>query len=242
MATFWQKATDAIGLTNYQDVQQAKNNIKANRELAQETQDSNKELLDKMYNNNQSVFGKANDNYDAALTAFKETPTYTAKEYSYDKNADDFLSPARNMRVQQAMGAIENSRANAGGMFSSDTMNEMNAKAQLMASDEWDKAYDRLMNDRSTYLNEWKAEADEGREAYKSQLERSKDLLNLANTDRMGLYNANNDYYSNLINNNNAVMSTQAGINNNLVNADLQRQGIGGGLFKLGTGILTALS
>lgn len=240
MAKGWQKAFDAIGLTNYQDVENAQNNIKANQALAKETQAANQKLLEQMHNNASETFTGADD-YSKYLTSYENLSPYEAQHYEYGKDVNDFLSPARNMRVQQAMGAIENSRANAGGMFSSDTMNEMSNKAQIMSSEEWDKAYDRMMRDRATDLSEWKTNNDEYREAYKSQLEKSKDLLNLANSDRNSLFNADQNYYTNLVNNNNAAMSTQAGLNNAYNNVSMNEQGIGQGLFKLGAGIIGAL-
>lgn len=241
MSKWWQKATDAVGLTNYQDVESAQNQLAKNAELAKETQAANEKLLERLYGSAQDTYGAGASQYGQRLTDYENLSPYEAQKYEYTKDVNDFLSPARNMRVQQAMNAIQNSRANAGGMFSSDTSNEMNAKAQLMASEEWDKAYDRMMNDRTTDLNEWKTNAEENRAAYNSQLEKSKELLNLANSDRNSLYNANQNYYSNLINNNNASMSTQAGIGNSMANTSMNKQGIGAGLFKLGTGIMSAL-
>lgn len=241
MASWWQKATDAVGLTNYQNVEHAKDQLSDNQELALSTQANNKRLIDQMLRNAKDIYGTGADQYKESLTDFKTSPTYTAQKYEYQNDIDDFLSPARNMRVNQAMNAIQNSRANAGNMFSSDTMNEMNNKAQLMASEEWDKAYNRMQNDKNTDLNAWKVNADEQREQYKSQLERSKDLLNLANSDRNNLFTASQNYYNNLVNNNTAAMSTQAGIGNSIANASLNQQGIGNGLFKLGAGIVSAL-
>lgn len=233
MANWWQKATDSIGLTNYQDVEAAKNAIGDNKDLANETYSNNQALIKQLLNSANSTYGNGAAQYDDRLANLENVGTYQAQNYSYDKDENDFLSPARNMRTQQAMNAIQNSRANAGGMFSSDTMNEMNNKAQLMASEEWDKAYDRMMKDRDTSLNEWKANAEEQRQAYTSSYNQAKDLLNLANSDRTNLNNASQAYYTNLINNNNANMSTQAGINNSLANAGLQQQGLGQQLFKI---------
>lgn len=241
MASWWKRGTDSLGLTNYQDVERTQNQLKHNQELAKETQAQNQKLIEQMYGNAQDFYGQGAAQYDQRLSDYENMPTYQAQHYEYDKDVNDFLSPARNMRVNQAMNAIQNSRANAGSMFSSDTMNEMNNKAQLMASEEWDKAYDRMMKDRDVNLNEWKVNADENREQYKSQLERSKDLLNLANNDRNGMFNASQNYYANLVNNNNAAMSTQAGIGNAMANAGMNQQGIGSGLFKLGAGIVSAL-
>ena len=40
-------------------------------------------------------------------------------------------------------------------MFSSDYLNQLNAKSQAMASEEWDKAFDRQQRDRANALQEY---------------------------------------------------------------------------------------
>lgn len=246
---WWKNLTDSVGLTNYGDVESAKNAIKQNQELANQTKTENEALLQNLLTNAQNTYGTGASKYNDYLSSYENMGSLEDylknagqnTTYSYDKDVNDFYSPAANSRVQTAMNAIQNSRANAGNMFSSDTSNEMNAKAQLMASEEWDKAYERMNEDKTSDLNTWKANNENLNNLYSSQLTKATNLLNLANSDRNSLYNAESNYYNNLVNNNNAAMSTQAGLTNAYTNASLNQQGIGSGLFKLGTGILTAL-
>jgi hypothetical protein len=53
------------------------------------------------------------------------------------------------------MNNITRSNANAGNMFSSDYLNQLNAKSQAMASEEWDKAFQRQQQDRANALQEY---------------------------------------------------------------------------------------
>lgn len=147
------------------------------------------------------------------------------RHFGYNKTVEDFANPASAMRVKTAMDAIENSRANAGDMFSSDTLNALNAKAQAIASEEYEKAFDRYNTDRSRSLNEWNANNDERRNAYTSQNDIYKTMMNQLsndyNTDTTNLMNSLNDYYGNLVNANNAYTNGLTNMNTSLGNASL---------------------
>ena len=236
MANWWQKITESTGLTNYGAVEDAKKAARENAALSSQTLEQNKQFLEQMKRSAQGTYGAGAAGYDTALKNYLDTPDYSAERFSYDKDVSSFMDPAYKLRVQQAMNGIQNSRANAGGMFSSDTINEIAAKQQAMASEEFANAYNRLMQDKSASLSEWQANNDERRQQYQSELAKASQLLNLANSDRQQLANANNAYYTNLINANNANLQTQAGANQSKANAALQQQGLGSAL----TRILTA--
>lgn len=181
--------------------------------LSAENLAKNKELLEKMYGLQAGMYGPGASQYGDVLQQYANSAGYNPSQYSYQGNIEDFYSPATQMRINTAMNSIQNSRANAGGMFSSDTFNEMNAKAQLMASEEYDKAFSRYMQDRSLNLNEWNVNQDQQYKAWQSQIDKNKTLLSMADADRRALAQAAGDYYTNLINANNAALSTTAGIN-----------------------------
>jgi hypothetical protein len=63
------------------------------------------------------------------------------------------------MRAQNAMTAINNAAGSEGSRFSSDFLNRQAAKQQALASEEWQKSYDRLMQDRQAQLNQWQSNA-----------------------------------------------------------------------------------
>lgn len=81
------------------------------------------------------------------------------QDFSYDKSVEDFFDPAAGMRAQNAMTAINNAAGSEGSRFSSDFLNRQAAKQQALASEEWQKSYDRLMQDRQAQLNQWQANA-----------------------------------------------------------------------------------
>lgn len=184
-----------------------------NAALAAQNLANNKALLDKMFGEQSAMFSPGASSYQQLLGNYIGQNTYQPGKFEYGKSIEDFYSPAAQMRINQAMNAIQNSRANAGGMFSSDTLGELNARAQTMASEEYDKAYNRYLGERGLALNEWNANQSEEYKAWQSQLDKNKTLLSMADADRRALANASSDYYSNIINANNAALSTTAGIN-----------------------------
>jgi len=101
------------------------------------------------------------------------------------------------------MNAITNSRANAGNMFTSDYANEMAAKQQALASEEWDKAYDRYNQDRAMALNEFSTNANLGNQRYQNQFNKSNTLLGQASNAQDNLSNAYGNYMTNLASQNN---------------------------------------
>lgn len=84
-------------------------------------------------------------------------------DFSYDKSVEDFFDPAAGMRAQKAMTAINNAAGADGSRFSSDFLDRQAAKQQALASEEWEKSYDRLMRDREAQMNQWRANADNER-------------------------------------------------------------------------------
>jgi len=192
--------------------------------------------VDSTYNGNNNIlnktYGNALQNYDSAMADYKNMGAYTPGQFNYSKSVEEFMSPAVAMRQKAASDAITKSQANAGNMFSSDYLNALNAKAQAIASEEYDKAYDRMNSDRQMQLNEWQAQNAENRAAYDSQADIYKNLVTLYGNDRSnyttGLLENNNsylnnvgDYYSNLINNNNAYTQGMTNIDIAKANAEL---------------------
>ena len=88
-------------------------------------------------------------------------------------------------------------------IFSSDYQDAMAAKQQAMASEEWDKAYDRYMRDRGQTANEWQMNANAGQQAYENTYGKNKDLLSVTQNAQDNLMNAYGNYINNIANQNN---------------------------------------
>lgn len=93
--------------------------------------------------------------YSQALQDFLASDVYQNEGFDYDKSINDFFDPAYNQRVHDSMRAIEQQGANGGNSYSTDYLTRLGGKMQRLASDEWQNAYNRLMQDRTQQLNEW---------------------------------------------------------------------------------------
>lgn len=217
---------DPLDLTNYRG---SKNVDAANAALdqaykaAEDAASENRSLyskyLDKVNQNYGGEAGKLGDR----VTALEEMTPYDAGQFNYDKAIEDFYSKAANQRVNKAMNALTNSMANAGNMFSSDYTDALAAKQQALASEEWDKAYDRYMQDRSRALNEFSTNANIGQQTYSNVYNKNKDLLGMSQNALDNVTNAFGAYTQGLANNNsmmaqNAANIAQAKAANNLNN------------------------
>ena len=181
-----------------------------------------KEYLDKVNAN----YGDEAAKYGDRVKDLESITPYDAGQFDdsvYNKSIEDFYSKFANQRKQQAMDAITNSMANAGNMFSSDYTDALAAKQQALASEEWDKAFDRYQQDRSRALNEFSTNANIGQQTYSNLYNKNKDLLGLSQNALDNTTNAFGAYTQGLANNNammaqNAAAIAQAKAANSLSN------------------------
>lgn len=134
------------------------------------------------------TYGAGANAYGQALQDFLDSEVYQNKDFGYTRDVNEFLDPAMNQRVDAAMQALNLSGANAGSMFSSDFANRMGAKQQSMASEEWEKAYQRLMQDRQMALNEYSTNSQNQWNNYNASQSRLKEAVNAYGADRDKLF------------------------------------------------------
>lgn len=146
------------------------------------------------------------------VQALENLTPYDAGQFNYDKSVDDFYSKAANQRVNKATNAITNSMANAGNMFSSDYTDALAAKQQALASEEWDKAFDRYQQDRSRALNEFSTNANIGQQTYSNMYNKNKDLLGISQNAQDNTLNAFGTYTQGLANNKSMLAQNAANI------------------------------
>jgi hypothetical protein len=79
----------------------------------------------------------------------------------------------------------------------------MAAKQQALSSEEWDKAYQRYMQERGQAANEFNMNAQLGQQAYSNLYNKNKDLLSLSQGAQDNIMNAYGNYINNLSNQNN---------------------------------------
>lgn len=173
----------------------------------------------------QGAYGQNAGKYSKALEDFLNSDVYQNEGFTYDNDISSFMDPAMNQRVQAAMDQIYNSSASGGNRFSSDTLNRIGAKQQALASEEWEKAYDRLMRDRNQQLTEWQANSNNAWNNYNATQDRAKYGIDQYGKAQESYVNGMGDVYTAGMNNRNANLQTQATVAAGLANSQ-QGQGM----------------
>ena len=190
---------DVFGFQQDRRVSNANNAIKKAQEKANAASNANKDLYNQFYDKTQSTYGDTAANVDDYLKKLEGMEAYDPGQFSYTGDVNDFYSKAADLRIKNAMNSLRESS----DIFSSDYQDAMAAKQQAMASEEWDKAYDRYMRDRSQTANEWQMNANAGQQAYDNTYGKNKDLLSVAQGAQDNLMNAYGNYINNMANQNN---------------------------------------
>lgn len=199
---------ESIGFGNSNKVNKANQALEGIKSDLQAASQRNEGYIGDYNNLLDSLYGNSVSNYDDALNKYLNSDSF-----SYKGDVEDFASPAIERRVRTAMDNITKSNANAGNMFSSDYLNQLNAKSQAIASEEWDKAYDRYMQDKNMQLQEYNTNQNK--------------LANVANMlgQNVNAYSNNmGSVYTNLINNNNALTQGLADINSSIAQNNLNKK------------------
>ena len=179
---------------------------------AEEAANKNSALYSQYMDKVKGAYGNEAANLDDRVQALENLTPYNAGQFSYGKDIDDFYSKFANQRKQQAMDSITNSMANAGNMFSSDYTDALAAKQQALASEEWDKAFNRYQQDRSRALSEFSTNANIGQQTYSNMYNKNKDLLGISQNAQDNILNAFGAYTQGLANNNSMLAQNAANV------------------------------
>lgn len=231
---------DSLGLSNKKQVQAGQQAIDDIMREATSTGAANRRLYGDYLNQMQGLYGQGASQYGAAVDRLSKAIGDTPDSFSYAGNVDDFYDKFANQRQQAAMNALQNSGAAAGNRWSSDFMNNMAAKQGALASEEYAKAYDKMMQDRQQQLAEWNA----GQTAKQGYINNLGTVAGLYGNDRTQLANAIGDYYGNVASQNNADLQARADLAMGKSNLGMQgNSGAGallGGVGKILGGIFGA--
>lgn len=154
-------AAGALGnyMGNQADAERAEAAYNEIKGLAQQAGGANEAAIKQYGNLVNNMYGNEASLYSDALAKFLNSEVYQNKGFTYGdqpgQTIEAFMDPAANQRVDAAMAAINNSAASGGNRFSSDFINRVGAKQQSLASEEWEKAYNKLMQDRQQALSEY---------------------------------------------------------------------------------------
>lgn len=168
-----------------ENLQDAYDDISAATEKAVGQNASDIAAYRNMVNN---IYGGGAAKYGDALQKFLDSDVYQNDAFTYDGDINKFLDPAMNQRVDAAMQAINNASASGGNRFSSDYINRIGSKQQSMASEEWEKAYQKLMQDRQTALNEYNVNSQNNWNNYNANQNRLQAAVNAYGNDRDKYY------------------------------------------------------
>lgn len=158
-----QEGLNELGFSNTEAVKEGQDAYDDMASKADAAYAQNEADLQRYYQTMDDKYGGDEAKRREAIERFLNGEPVHVQDFSYDKSVEDFLDPAAGMRAQNAMRAIENSAANAGNLYSSDFLKELGQQQQALASEEWQKSYDRLMQDRQAQLNQWQANANNER-------------------------------------------------------------------------------
>ena len=190
---------DVFGFQQDKRVSNANAAIKQAQKKADANSAANRDLYNQFYDKTQSTYGDTATKVDDYLKNLEGMEAYNPGQFSYTGDVNDFYSKAADLRVKNAMNALRESS----DIFSSDYQDAIAAKQQALATEEWDKAFDRYMRDRSQTANEWQMNANAGQQAYDNTYGKNKDLLSVAQNAQDNLMNAYGNYINNMANQNN---------------------------------------
>ena len=203
-----------LGTSNRDQINSAKEALYSIQQKADETTQANKALLGQYLQQMQGMYGAGSQAYSDAVKNVADAIA-NRKDFSYTKDVNEFLDPARQQRMDAAANALNNSAASSGGLFGSSYLKKLLAQQQAMASDEYAKAFDRMNTDRSNALQEW--------QTGQSRINNLATLAGIYGNDRTALSDALSNYYSNLANANNANLQTYSNIGSGLANLEAQK-------------------
>lgn len=206
---------DLVGIRGNRAMDKANSTLDEAQAAMEGAAAKNENLYRDYLNKVNNAYGGQADMFGQRVSDLEAITPYDAGQFDdskYGKSVEDFYSKAANQRINNAMNSITNSRANAGNMFSSDYTNALAAKQQALASEEWDKAFDRYQQDRSRALSEFSTNANLGQQSYNNLYNKNKDLLGLSQGALDNTLNANAAYTQGLAGNNSMLAQNAANI------------------------------
>lgn len=156
------------------------------------------------------TYGNGAANYETALQNFLNSPVYQNEGFSFTGDVSDYMDPAANQRLDAALNAISNSAASNGSRFSSDYNLRLGSAAQAQTSEEWEKAYNKLMQARQQALSEYNVNSQNNWNNYNAQTSRDQYAVNAYGNDRNQYINGLSDAMSAGIANRTGILDAQA--------------------------------
>ena len=222
----------SLGLDNNAAIDKAQGTLNDVLAKSNSVSAQNKGIYQNYLDQMKGMYGEGSAQYAGALEQLRNAIGNGPDQFTATGEVKDFYDPYANQRQQQAMNAINASASTGGNRFSSNYNDKLAAKQQALASEEWQKAFDKWNADRSRQLQEWQA----GQSSKQNYISNLGTVTGLYGQDRTQLANALGDYYSNVANQNNADLEVYSDIAQTKSNLDAQRKsGVGSALGAIGS-------
>ncbi len=216
---------ESLGLSNRKQVEAGMASLDNLLAEANQVGNQNRSLYNDYYGKMSQMYGQNAGKYNDALAKYEQAIGEGPETFTYQQDINNFYDKYANQRADAAMQSMRN--MGGANLFSSDFMNNMAAKQQALASEEWSKAYDKMMQDRQQQLAEWQA----GQQSKQNYLGNLGSLTNMYGSDRNQLANAYGDYISNMASQNNADLQTKSDLTQAKTNLAMQENSGAGGLL-----------
>lgn len=208
-----------LGTDNNDQIDAAQQTLQGINTRANQVSAQNRGIYDTYWNQMQGMYGDNAAKYSDAVKQYADAIANRG-DFEYTGSTEDFLNPAMEMRQRQAAQQLNAAASSGGSRFSSNYQDKLMAQSQGIASEEWEKAFDKMMQDRSAQLQQW--------QTGQQKIQNLGSLAGIYGQDRQGLADAMGNYYSNIANQNNADLEVYSDVAQNSANLDAQRkQGIG---------------
>lgn len=222
---FLDQLGDQLGLSNKRQVQEGMASLDNLLAEANNISNQNKSLYGDYLGKMQGMYGDGAGQYADAVNRLTQAIGEGPESFTYGGNVNDFYDKFAGQRMQ----AANNAMRNMGGqnLFSSDFMNNLTNKQAALSTEAWEKAYDKMMQDRQQQLAEWQA-VQQSRQGYINNLGT---VAGLYGSDRNQLANAMGDYYSNMASQNNADLQARSDLTQAKTNLAMQENSGAGALL-----------
>lgn len=151
--------------------------------LTQQVNDENTRDIDAYRKMVADAYGNGAGQYSDAVSKFLGSKVYQNEGFTPTGKVEDFMDPAANQRLDAALAGIDRSAAASGSRFSSDYLSRITGAEQAHVSEEFEKAYNKLMQDRQRQLSEWTANSQNNWNNYNARREPLKDAVSIYGTD-----------------------------------------------------------
>lgn len=218
---------DVFGTRQSARINRANEALKDAQDKATANSAANRSLYNQYNQKVQDTYGDLAGKVNDYLQSFEDQETYNPGQFEFNGDVNDYYSKFANQRVNQSMNALRESS----DMFSSDYQDAMAAKQQALASEEWDKAYEKYMQDRQQSANEWQMNTNAGQQAYNNQYNKNKDLLSMSQGAQDNIMNAYGNYINNMANQNNVDTQNYANYVQQVAANNNSEKGLFGRIF-----------